>query len=106
MRKCLLGDVIEAAALVAAHPADQQTRLANQLITQADFAHRYAKRFGRAHPAWGNGSLMARALAEPGPRHYSPAAPGFLRALSLLSALLAARKSQPALPLSQRFPIC
>lgn len=93
MRKCLLGDVVEAAALIAARPANEHAQLANQLITQADYAHRYAKRFGRAHSLWGNGSLMARALAEPGPRNYAPGAPAFLQALSLVSATLAAHKS-------------
>ena len=93
MHKCLLGDLTEAAAWLAARPSDQRAHLAKQLITQADYAHRYAKRFGRAHQIWGNGSLMARALAEPGPRHYTPGAPGFLHALAVLSATLAARKS-------------
>ncbi len=93
MRKCLLGDVVEAAALIAARPVDEHARFANQLITQADYAHRYAKRFGRAHRVWGNGTLMARALAEQGPRNYAPGTPAFLQALSLVSATLAARKS-------------
>ena len=96
MRKCLLGDVVEAAALIAARPADEHARLANQLITQADFAHRYAKRFGRAHRVWGNGSLMARALAEAGPRHPQTHSAQFLSALALLADQLASRKRASA----------
>jgi hypothetical protein len=92
MRKCLLGDLVELAALIAPLAPDQRASLASQLIEQADFAHRYAKRFARAHAVWGNGSLMARALAEPGPRLYQPAASQFLSALALVSATLAARK--------------
>ncbi len=41
-----------------------QTQAA-RLLAEADAAHRYAKRHGRPHPMWGNGSLMARAMADP-----------------------------------------
>jgi hypothetical protein len=96
MRRCLAGDLIAAASAIAA--ADPATReaLAQSLILQADAAHRYAKRLGRAHPLWGNGSLMSRALLLP------PAAPvdrqssAYLRALSLIAQLLAQRKSPRA----------
>ena len=91
MRRCLPGDLFEAAALLAA--STEPSLLISRMVDQADAAHRYAKRFGRAHPIWGNGSLMARALAEPGPRNYAPGAPAFLQALAVVSASLAAHKS-------------
>ena len=65
MRRCLIGDLLAAASVIAAaDPALMQISGA-RLIAEADAAHRYAKRHGRPHPRWGNGSLMARAMAEP-----------------------------------------
>lgn len=90
MRRCLPGDLFEAAGLLAA--STDPTVLVSRLIDQADAAHRYAKRFGRAHPQWGNGSLMARALAEAGPRHNSLHSAHFLSALALVASKLASRK--------------
>ena len=90
MRRCLPGDLFEAAALLAGSP--DPVALISHLLDQADAAHRYAKRFGRAHPQWGNGSLMARALAQTGPRHSSLHCPRFLSALSLVADNLASRK--------------
>ncbi|MEO5615888.1 MAG: hypothetical protein ABIR04_13330 [Cypionkella sp.] len=90
MRRCLPGDLFEAASLLAA--SSDPAVLINRLLDQADAAHRYSKRFGRAHPQWGNGSLMARALAEPGPRHNPLHSTGFLSALALVSGQLASRK--------------
>lgn len=91
MRTCLIGDLIEAAHAIARLPADQRAAFAQSLVTQADAAHRYAKRFARAHPVWGNGSLMARALIErpdqaPGQRDQA-----FFAALAVLANLLADR---------------
>ena len=90
MRRCLPGDLFEAASLLAA--STDPVNLITRLLDQADAAHRYAKRFGRAHPAWGNGSLMARARAEAGPRHPIPHSAGFLSALALVATQLASRK--------------
>ena len=92
MRRCLPGDLFEAAALVAASTEPGQPALIARLLDQADAAHRYAKHFGRAHPAWGNGSLMARALAEPGPRHTTCHSHRFLSALALVAVHLATHK--------------
>ena len=80
-----------AAALVAAAAPDQRLGLIRQMLDQADAAHRYAKRFGRPHPVWGNGSLMARALAH-GTRTANHGSEAFLSSLAALTAELAARK--------------
>ena len=89
MRRVLIGDLLAAAAVigVAADPA-QATQT---LITQADAAHRYTKRFGRPHPRWGNGSLMARAMATP-VWTCDLSSPLVLDALAQLCAALCTRK--------------
>lgn len=93
MRRCLLGDLVAAATAVAAQAAMQQSAFAQRLICEADAAHRYHKRLGRPHPAWGNGSLMARALAAPQSQiAASASSAAFLSALGLVAQLLAARK--------------
>lgn len=95
MRRCLPGDLLSAAACIAAADTAEWRPLADRLLTEADAAHRYAKRFGRAHPVWGNGSLMARAnlLGAAIPDLQSQ---GFLAALSLIAALLTKRKMASA----------
>lgn len=91
MKRCLPGDLLAAAALVAAAAPGQRLGMIGQLLDQADAAHRYAKRFGRPHPIWGNGSLMARARAG-GPRAANLGSEEFLSSLAALAAELAARK--------------
>lgn len=60
MRRVLIGDLIALADLLAAGwRGDPVT-----LLAEAHAAHRFHRRTGRAHPLWGNGSVMARALAE------------------------------------------
>lgn len=101
-----------AAALVAAAAPEQRSGLIRQLLDKADAAHRYAKRFGRPHPIWGNGSLMARALAF-GTGATNHGSEAFLSSLAALAAELAARKRnsnlaarQSALALGEPRPIC
>lgn len=65
MRRCLIGDILVAASALTPAGLPQMQISGARLIAQADAAHRYAKRHGRPHPRWGNGSLMARAMAEP-----------------------------------------
>lgn len=50
-----------------AHPAGRRRRIAERLIHEAEEADVYFRRMRRSHPAFGDGSLMARILAiEPG----------------------------------------
>ena len=65
MRCCLIGDLLAAADCVAGMAGADQARLLARLLAEAHAAHRYSRRFGRPHPLWGDGSLMARVLAEP-----------------------------------------
>lgn len=92
MRRILIGDLLAAAFVIGAAVDPAQTTQA--LIAEADAAHRYAKRFGRPHPRWGNGSLMARALVAP-LRTGDLSSPQILDALALLCAALATRRSKP-----------
>ena len=90
MRRVLIGDLLAAAPVIGA--AADPCQATQALITQADAAHRYAKRFGRPHPLWGNGSLMARALAEPHSATANLSAPATLDALARLCQALSARR--------------
>lgn len=93
MRRCFPSDLIAAARLVAAAEQDHRIILTDQLICQSDAAHRYAKRFGRAHPFWGNGSLMSRALLAKISTPISEQSADFLVALALVANALAQRKT-------------
>ena len=65
MRRLLIGDLLAAARVLAPVAPAGRGRVMDRLLREAHAAHLYAKRFGRDHPLWGNGSLMARALREP-----------------------------------------
>lgn len=64
MRYCLVDDLLVGARMLSRLSVDQRAQQADQLLHEAHAAHLYTKRFGQPHPVWGNGSLMARALAE------------------------------------------
>ncbi|MBL4927548.1 DUF7742 family protein [Fuscibacter oryzae] len=65
MRRALIGDLLAAARVLSAQPPHLRAGVMDRLIDQAHAAHRYMARFGRPHLLWGDGSLLARALAEP-----------------------------------------
>lgn len=76
MREVVHGDVVATAcALMAVPPEGWEARIAGYLI-RADAADRYRRRIGRAHPHWGNGSLMGAVLSggdvRPEPRLSDP----------------------------------
>lgn len=62
MRPVLHGDVAAAARALLSVPDKDQRGLMLQMLERASVADAYYKRFGRGHPVWGNGSLMAVAL--------------------------------------------
>ncbi|PKP75670.1 MAG: hypothetical protein CVT84_01800 [Alphaproteobacteria bacterium HGW-Alphaproteobacteria-6] len=62
MRTITHGDVVAAARAIAAVPAGRRAENLRRLLDKADAADRFRKRHGRAHPLWGNGTLMAAAL--------------------------------------------
>ena len=59
MRPVLHGDVVAAARALLAMPAEKRRSAMGTMLSRASAADAYRKRFGRAHGAWGNGSLMA-----------------------------------------------
>jgi len=64
MRPVLHTDLITAASALLTVPRGQRWRAARDLVMQADAADRYRQRTGKAHADWGNGTLMAAALAR------------------------------------------
>ena len=65
MRPVLPGDVSAAVRALLAVAPEARAALAQWLLTEAAAADRYRRRFCRAHPDWGNGTLRAAALARP-----------------------------------------
>lgn len=63
MRQVLIGDLMAAARVIVPLPAQDRRPVLRRLLAETHAAHLYAKRFGRPHRLWGNGSLMARAMA-------------------------------------------
>jgi hypothetical protein len=71
MRPVLHGDVANAARALLHVPRGARRELCTRMIREAEAADIHARRVGRLHPLWGNGSLMSaarkRVLAdEPG----------------------------------------
>ncbi|WP_121061876.1 hypothetical protein [Chachezhania antarctica] len=64
MRPILHGDVSCAARALYAVPEDRRMPLGTRLIREAEEADRFVNRFGKLHPFWGNGSLMAAARSH------------------------------------------
>jgi len=89
MRTTLLGDVVAAArVLLCIRPADHAAFI-DQLLGEAHIAHHYAKRLGKPHPYWGNGSLMARAGMMAQKREPFTSDPAYLLALrSVIDGIL------------------
>lgn len=65
MRPVLEGDLTLLARAAVLWPAEQRVMRLERVFMQAHAADLYRKRFGRAHPRWGNGSVMARVLSLP-----------------------------------------
>ncbi len=65
MRPVLPGDLDRAVGALLAVPNAERAELAADLVRTARIADLYRKRLGRVHPTWGDGSLMAAAMARP-----------------------------------------
>lgn len=65
MRPVLHGDVSNAARALLNVPRGARATLCARLIAEAEMADRFVRRTGRAHPFWGNGSLMSAARQRP-----------------------------------------
>lgn len=64
MRPVLHGDIVSAARVLLRLPSIERRAIMRQMLDQASIADLYYKRFGRGHPVWGNGSLMAVATMQ------------------------------------------
>lgn len=65
MRPVLHGDVSNAARALLRVPEGAREFWCQRLIAQAELADRHVRQTGRAHPLWGNGSLMSAARKWP-----------------------------------------
>lgn len=61
----MLGDLTAVARALLAAPAGLREARLVEVFDAADAAGRHFRRTGRCHPQWGDGSLMAAALAGP-----------------------------------------
>ena len=84
MRRILHGDLVAMARHLLTLPPDQRPAACAQALDQADAADRFRKRLGRAHPRWGNGTLMARARVIPLPREPALCDPAYAACLILV----------------------
>jgi hypothetical protein len=89
MRPVQLGDLEIAARVVATRPARDRHRVIKQLCDQAQLADEYRKECGKAHPRYGNGTLMSAAFKYPVPPRNALCHRGFLISLAALCAYLA-----------------
>lgn len=64
MRTITHGDVTTAARAVRGLPVAAQRRMVLRFLDRAHAADLFRKRIGRAHPFWGNGSLMGAVLSD------------------------------------------
>lgn len=100
MRPVLHGDVVAAARALLPLPEAERPAAMARLLAEADAADRYRRRMGRVHRLWGNGSLMAAAMARPLPPEPFLADPDYLRCLIVVLEALLARQT------GRRFPGC
>jgi hypothetical protein len=64
MRPVLHGDAVAAARALFVLPAEDRDQAMALMLSRAEAADCYRRRFARAHPQWGNGSLMAAAMSQ------------------------------------------
>ncbi|MCD1624481.1 MAG: DUF7742 family protein [Paracoccaceae bacterium] len=93
MQRVMHGDLTALARHLLTVPPAQRWAACRSLITQADAADRYRKRFGRAHPHWGNGTLMAAARRAPLPTEPPLNDPAYASCLILALTALSQRAS-------------
>jgi len=96
MRPVLHGDAVAAARVLSAlQPAAREGAIA-RMLSRAEAADAYRRRFARAHPRWGNGSLMAVALSERPAGEPPLDDPDYCRCLACVFLALAARRERNA----------
>lgn len=91
MRPACHGDVVAAARALRALPGPEREGGLLRLMRAADWADRFRLYHRRKHPYWGDGSLMAAALAEDPPPEPRLADAEYCQCLSMVLQALAAR---------------
>ena len=107
MRPVLHADVICAARVLLCLPSGRRWQAAQELVARAEAADSYRRRLGRTHPGWGNGTLMAAAMARPMAPGHRPDHPDYADCLMLVLDALrrhraAAHAGQPLAQETQR----
>jgi hypothetical protein len=95
MRAVLHGDVVAAARVLLALPDSARASCLDRMLDEARWADAYRKRTGRAHPLWGNGSLMAAALRRPARPEPALGDAEYCRCLIAVFEALLARRGAP-----------
>lgn len=90
MRPVCHGDVVAAARVLYRQPAKDRAETLRRLIRAAGWAQRFRERYRRAHPFWGDGSLMTVALAEDPPPEPRLSDKEYCRCLALVFGTLSA----------------
>lgn len=91
MRPVTLTDLAAAARVLLALPEAQRAAGLAALLARAQTAEQHRRDTGRNHPAYGNGTLLAAALAHPRAEPQSPGTQDYLTCLSLVLDALVAR---------------
>ena len=65
MRPAMHDDAVAAATALLAIPARERRSVLARMMREADVADQFFRRTGKAHSAWGEGSLMAVARRRP-----------------------------------------
>jgi len=106
MRPLLAGDLDMAARVLLARPEADWPSTARHLLVAARWADRHRRRYGRLHPCFGSGSVMAAAPAfglAPLPDHATPA---FCEALAVFCLIAGDLTGPRGLSSLRKLPIC
>ena len=95
------GDVVAVARVLYALPDVSRPGALKRLMCKAGWADAFRRRTGRAHPVWGDGSLMTAALAATPPPEPKLDDPVYCACLAmvfegLVAELSGARRVNPA----------
>ena len=82
MREVTFGDIRAAARVLLKWPSGDWPEVMHRLLLEAHCADCYRKRWARAHPRLGNGTLMNVALSRHPVAEPAPSNPAYLAALA------------------------
>lgn len=91
MRPVMHGDVAAAGCALLRVAPEARPGLMSRMLSEAEAADQYRQKTGRVHPLWGNGSLMAVAMARPRAREPFLDNPDYCACMALVFDVLLAR---------------